>query len=230
VPGVRRAADTALPPPLPRAVLPIPRRLRVLAWQLRFVVAAGCLAIAVSATVGALRPAPPAGADVLVAAHDLPAGHTLTTADLAVVTVPERLAVAGAAASDEVRATLIGATTAVAVPAGLPLVPQVLAAGSLTGPPGTVVAAVRLADETLAALLSAGDRVDLLAAPPDGGDGVVLAHRALVLPAAPRSTGSGLLGGGGDETAPLLVAVLPDEAAALAGSAASNVLFAVVVP
>lgn len=217
------------PPPLPRGAVPAGRRLRILAWRLRHVVAATCLALAATAVVGELRPAPAPGVDVLVAARDLPVGTTLGAADVAVAGVPARLAVAGSEASDEARAALVGATTAVAVPAGLPLVPQVLAGTDLAGPPGTVVAAVHLGDDSVAALLAPGDRVDLLAASLDGGPGVVVARRALVLPTGAPAAAPGLLGGDGSP-APLLVAVQPDEAAALAGSAASDVLFAVVVP
>lgn len=202
--------------------------MRVLAWRLRFVVAATCLGLAAAVTVSVLRPAPPAGVDVLVAAHDLPAGLQLASPDLRVVTVPESAAVAEAVASDEVRAALVGGTTAVPVPAGMPLVPDLLAGADLSGPPGTVVAAVRLADDAMAALLGPGDRVDLLAAPAEGGPGVTLARAALVLPSASHAESGGLLGGDTD-TAPLLVAVTPDEAAALAGAGVSNVLFAVVV-
>lgn len=203
----------------------------MLAWRLRFVVAALCLGLASAVTVSALRPEPPAGVDLLVAAHDLPAGLELTSSDLRVVTVPESAAVAAAVASDETRAALVGATTAVPVPAGLPLVPNLLAGADLSGPPGTVVAAVRLADDAMAGLLAPGDRVDLLAAPAEGGPGVTLARGALVLPSpAGTGTGGGLLGAGSTDAAPLLVAVAPDEAAALAGAGVSNVLFAVVVP
>lgn len=224
---MRRADDS--PPPLPRAGVPTRRRLRVLAWRYRFLAAAACLGLAAAAVEGVLRPPAPAGVDQLVAARNLPAGATLVAADLLIVTVPERVAVAGAAASDEARDALVGATIAVPVPAGLPLVPGVIAGAGLVGPPGTVVAAVRLADDAMAMLLSPGDRVDLLAAPAEGGPGVTVATRALVLPAAPGPDAGGLFGGGSAQAAPLLVAVRPDEAAALAGAGASDVLFAVVV-
>ncbi len=201
----------------------------MLAWRWRFLVAALCLGLAASVTVDALRPAPPSGVDVLVAARDLPAGLELTAADLRVSTVPESTAVTGARASDDARAALVGRTTAVALPAGIPLVPQLLAGTGLAGPPGTVVAAVRLADDALATLLAPGDRVDLLAAPAEGGAGVTLARRALVLPSPPRAEGGGLLGSSVASRAPLLVAVRPDEATALAGAGTADVLFAVVV-
>jgi len=201
----------------------------VLAWRWRFVAAAGCVGLATTLTVDALRPTPPTGVDVIVAARDLPAGLELAPADLRIVTLPGSAAVSAAAASGEARAALVGHTTAVPVPAGMPLVPQLLAGVDLTGPPGTVVAAVRLADDAMATLLAPGDRVDLLAAPAEGGAGVRLARGALVLPSPPREGGGGLLGSSGADPAPLLVAVLPDEATALAGAGVSDVLFAVVV-
>ena len=81
----------------------------------------------------------------------------------------------------------------------------------------------------MATMLAPGDRVDLLAAPAEGGPGVTLARAALVLPSPARRDGGGLFGSSATDAAPLLVAVQPDEAAALAGAGVSNVLFAVVV-
>jgi Flp pilus assembly protein CpaB len=185
--------------------------------------------VATGAAVDALRPTPPTGVDVLVAARELPAGLELTAADVRVATVPGSTAVTAALASDDARSGLVGRTTAVAVPAGMPLVPQLLAGTQLTGPPGTVVAAVRLANDALATLLAPGDRVDLLAAPAEGGAGVTLARGALVMPSPPRAEGGGLLGSSAASRAPLLVAVRPDEATALAGAGTSDALFAVVV-
>lgn len=201
----------------------------MLAWRWRFVVAALCLGAATGAAVDALRPSPPAGVDVLVAARDLPAGLELTAADVKVATVPDETVVGAARASDEARAELVGHTTAVAVPAGMPLVPQLLAGTQLVGPPGTVVAAVRLADDALATLLAPGDHVDLLAAPAEGGAGVTLARRALVLPSPPLSDGGGLWGPSTANRVPLLVAVQPGEATALAGAGTGDGVFAVVV-
>jgi Flp pilus assembly protein CpaB len=191
--------------------------------------AAVCVGLATATAVDALRPTPPSGVEVLVAARDLPAGLEISASDLRVVTVPQSAAVGAAVASDDARAALVGHTTAVPVPAGMPLVPQLVAGADLTGPPGTVVAAVRLADDAMAALLAPGDRVDLLAAPAEGGAGVTLARGALVLPSPPREGGGGLFGSSGADPAPLLVAVRPDEAAALAGAGVSEALFAVVV-
>src|SRR6478735_2281822 len=105
--------------------------------------------------------------------------------------------------------------------------------GAVRGPSGTVVATVRFADPAVAGLLAPGMHVDILAATAEGGPGGVVARRALVLPTARRSPAAGGLLGGSptdDDSVPVLVAVSPEEAPALAGAAASALLSAVVVP
>ena len=230
-PGPEARRSPAPPPPLPRARAPLSRRLRIAAWRARLLVAALGLGLATAITVEALAPPAPPAVGVLVAAHDLAAGRTLTPADVAVAQVPPGTAVAGSQASADARAALVGATTAVPVPAGLPLVEGVLVGDRLVGPPGTVVTAVRLADDAVARLLGAGDRVDLLAAPADGGPGQVVAHGALVLASPGAATAGGLIDvGSGDERATLLVAVRAEDAAPLAGAVTGTSLVAVVVP
>ena len=128
---------------------------------------------------------------------------------------------------------VLGASAAVPIAAGAPVLPGLLADDEVRGPPGTVVATVRFADPAVAGLLSPGVRVDVLAATAEGGPGTVVATRALVLPVArqPSSDGGALgLGGSGDTSVPVLLAVAPAEAPALAGAAASALLSAVVVP
>jgi Flp pilus assembly protein CpaB len=181
----------------------------------------------VTAAVGALRPPDPATVGTVVAAHDLEAGTRLTASDVRVVQLPQAVAVAGAAGSTQ---AVVGATTAVPLGAGTPLVPGVLVE-SVTGPAGTVVAAVRFADDAVASYLRPGDRVDVVAATPDGGPGGTLASRALVLPGrAGTGEGSdGLLGTGDADTGPVLLAVTADEASALAGATGGSLLSAVIV-
>jgi hypothetical protein len=127
---------------------------------------------------------------------------------------------------------VVGSAAAVPLAAGVPVLTGLLADDEVRGPPGTVVATVRFADPAVAGLLSPGVRVDVLAATPEGGPGGVVATRALVLPVAHRDTPGGALGigGSGDGSVPVLLAVSPAEAPALAGAAASALLSAVVVP
>jgi hypothetical protein len=75
-----------------------------------------------------------------------------------------------------------------------------------------------------------------VAASAEGGTGRTVASRALVLPTpravTSRASGLSALGsaGGSDAAPPVLLAVSPDEATALAGASASALLSAVVVP
>ncbi|CAM5789882.1 SAF domain-containing protein OS=Cellulomonas persica OX=76861 GN=CPE01_28490 PE=4 SV=1 [Cellulomonas persica] len=216
-------------PPLERRRRPIKVAWRGVLWRWRFVVAALGVGLAATSALQVLRPPEPVMRAVVVAARDLPAGTTIGAADVRVAQVPEGLAVAGTTpGSGEV----VGESVAVPVPAGLPVVPGLLASGALVGPPGTVVAAVRLADPAMAALLEPGTRIDVLAAAAEtGAQGVVVARRALVLPVAPGAGDDGWAASlASGDTAPVLVAVSPDEAAALSGAAVSALLSAVVVP
>lgn len=218
------------PPPLTPRRPPLPVRLRVFLWRCRFLVCALFLGLAAASTVQAVRPPAAPTVGVVVAARAVPAGVSLTASDVRVARYPVATVPDGALTA---LASAVGASTAVPLSAGSPLGPGVLASAEVSGPPGTVVATVRFADPAVAGLLSAGMHVDVLAATAEGGPGGVVARRALVLPVArPPAASSGLLGGGasGDDSVPVLVAVSPDEAPALAGAAASALLSAVVVP
>lgn len=204
--------------------------MRIVLWRTRFLVAATFLGIAAACAVQAVRPPDPPTSAVVVAAHPIDAGASLTSADVRVARMPEALAPDGALTDAD---AVLGASAAVPIAAGAPVLPGLLADDEVRGPPGTVVATVRFADPAVAGLLSPGVRVDVLAATAEGGPGTVVATRALVLPVArqPSSDGGALgLGGSGDTSVPVLLAVAPAEAPALAGAAASALLSAVVVP
>ncbi|MBD7949569.1 SAF domain-containing protein [Oerskovia rustica] len=209
------------------------RRLRALVWRSRLVLLAlGCGLVA-AVVVDRLSPPPPDTRPVVVTARAVGAGTVLTEGDVTVVPVAARLA---PESSLTTVSDAVGRTTAVALPAGQVLSPSLVAAGDLAAmaPGGTVVAPVRLSDPDVAALLHPGDRVDLLAATGSAGDAVTgshLARRALVVAGAPASASSGgLLGDGTQEGGVTLVAVLPEEAAALAGVGEWGGLSVVLVP
>ncbi|WP_123372764.1 SAF domain-containing protein [Cellulomonas sp. PhB150] len=218
-----------LPPPLARRRAPFPVIVRALLWRWRALVVGLCLAVVVSAAIDALRPPPPESVAVVVAARPVAAGAVLSARDLRLVRVPVAYAPAEAARE---AAPLVGSSTAVPLTAGTPLVPGVVVPDDLSGPPGTVVAAVRLSDPAVAALLGAGMRVDVLAATPEGDTGTVVASRALVLPSPARDTAAGgpFAVASDDESLPVLLAVAPDEVDDLAAASASALLSAVVVP
>ncbi|NUU16906.1 Flp pilus assembly protein CpaB [Cellulomonas humilata] len=217
------------PAPLPHRRRPFAVALRSALWRWRFAVAAVLVGTAAACTVQSLRPADPPTSAVVVASREIPAGTTLTSADVRVARFPRSVAPAGAVADP---AEVIGGSAAVPLGVGVPVLSGLLADDEVRGPPGTVVATVRFADPAVAGLLSPGVRVDVLAATPEGGPGGVVATRALVLPVARQDSPGGALGlsGSGDASVPVLLAVSPTEAPALAGAAASALLSAVVVP
>lgn len=231
--------------PLPETVR---RRLRLIGWRARRPLAALCVGLAALVAVGLVRPADPPTARVPVAARHLALGAVLAAGDVRLAEVPLALVPTGLRAGARDAGSpptatgtdadaLTGRRLAVAVPAGLPLVPGLFVADAATGPPGTVVVPVRFADAGVADVLTPGMRVDVVAAAlHDGDDATRLARDAVVLarpgdgdPAA--GSGGGLLGAGSaaSESAPVLLAVAPEDSVALSGAAASRVLSAVIV-
>ena len=216
------------PAPLPPVRTGWRTLVRVWAWRFRFPVAAALVALAVLSGTAALRPAPSGSVRVVVTAHDVTAGQTLTRGDLRYATVPAGVAPDGADATLD---GVVGRTVVADLPADVPLAATLLGT-TPHGPPGTVVATVRLADPQMVALLSPGDRVDVLAAPVEGGPGTVVAHRATVLPTPKTDTpDDGLLAAscGTDPPTTVVLAVSPDEMPGLSG-AAGTLLSAFVVP
>jgi len=218
------------PPPLPGVRAPRRLRVRAAVWRLRFAVAALCVGTAAAVTVHALRPPPALTVPVVVLARDVAAGSTLGPADVLVAAVPPGAAPEGALTHPD---DVAGRVAAVDLGARLPLTPALLVDATLTGPPGTVVVAVRLDDPAVAALLAPGMHLDLVAARPEGGTGETVARRALVRPSPPDAAGAGGLLGGAtstDDAPPVLVAVTPDEAVRIAQMSVSARIVAVVVP
>jgi pilus assembly protein CpaB len=246
----RRESSDVAPRPTTSALR---RRARALWWRGRLVVAALCCGVAASLIVSAARPAPPPTAAVVVVARSVPAGATLTGQDLRVDHVPTQLVPEGAATrADDVT----GRRASVALTPGTLVQGSLVAAGELaaSAPDGTVVAPVRL-DPGVAALLAAGDRVDLLVAPDGIASGAgqaepldpaavtspdpatipahdpYLARSAVVVPSPEPSDGGGLLGTGGSGTDTVtLVAVRPEEAVRLASVTGWATITAVLVP
>ena len=117
---------------------------------------------------------------VLVAAHDLPAGARLTDDDLTTAEFRPGTEPSGLVEHPG------GLTLATSLRRGEPVTdPRVLGPALTDGHPGMVATPVRLPDTAMASLLRVGDRVDVLAADPQGGPTVELAEAALVL-ALPR--------------------------------------------
>ncbi|MEJ2863873.1 SAF domain-containing protein [Actinomycetospora flava] len=204
----RRRRRPRLPPPGWRRTVALRRA------------AAGLLAVLAVAFLAAPGVAP-AGTPVLVAARDLGPGVALGPADVAVRTLPPDLVPLGALGEP---AVVAGRQVVGGVRAGEPLTDVRLlgpvAAVAAAGVPDAAGVPVRLADAGVAALLTPGTRVDLVAAggtgseglgasraPPEAGEPAVLAPGAVVLavlPAPQRTAGA----------APVVVVALPAELAA----------------
>ncbi|GAA3671616.1 hypothetical protein GCM10022237_34120 [Nocardioides ginsengisoli] len=153
----------------------------------RRLIAALLLAGAAALAMRTLAPPAPPTAALLVAAHDLPAGQALGPGDLTVARVPPGLVPAGAAARPP-----LGGILAAPLRAGEPVTDVRLVGRGLgtTQPAGTVVAPVRLSDAGQVALLSPGDRIDLIGADPQHGTSEPLASGAVVLAVPPAGMGA----------------------------------------
>jgi Flp pilus assembly protein CpaB len=142
------------------------RRIRRAVLARRRLLAGLCAALAVAVGFQAATAPPPTTTTVLTAARDLPGGTVVHDADLRPVQfvpggVPEGVLPSAAQA--------VGRTTAAPIRAGEAITDVRLVSGSLlAGYPGRVAAPVRIGDPGAVDLLKAGDRVDLIAADPQG--------------------------------------------------------------
>lgn len=185
----------------------------------RGVVAGGLVAAAVATALGTVAPSEQPAVAVVAAATDLPAGTVLDVGDVVPVLLPHDVVPAGAlrAVTDAVGRHLAGP-----VRAGEALTDvRLLGSGLLTA--GRHVAVpVRVAEPAVAALLRAGDRVDVLAAAPEGGalaSTVVSDVAVLAVPQLVDDVGDGAL---------VVVAASPAAAARLAAAAVTGRLSVVV--
>lgn len=176
-----------------------PERLRRLARSVRRAVlrrrrplAAALTAVAVAAGLHSAAAPPPARIDVLVAARDLPAGAVLGPGDLTPVPF------APGSVPDDVATSATGRTLAAPVRRGEPVTDvRLVGPGLAGGSAGLTAVPVRLPDAGMVGLLAAGDRIDLVAADPQGTGARVVAAGVPVLavPAASSDSGNGALTG-----------------------------------
>jgi Flp pilus assembly protein CpaB len=142
------------------------RRVRRAVLARRRPLAAVCAAVAVVATLQANAAPPPPRVPVLTAARNLPAGAVLRADDLTRTPFDPASVPNGILRSAE---DAVGRTTTTPVRAGEPLTDtRLLTASLLDGYPGLVAVPVRIGDPGAVRLLRVGDRVDLLAADPQG--------------------------------------------------------------
>lgn len=193
------------------------RRLRRAFVARRRVLAAVAAVAAVLVGLQAAAPSAPPTRSVLTAAHDLPGGTVVGRDDLALTAFSPDSVPAGVVTSAD---QLVGRTTTGPVRAGEPITDVRLVGGSLLeGYPGRVAAPVRIGDPGAVALLRIGERVDVIAADPQGRrEAVVVAAGAPVV-ALPEAGESELASGG-----LVVLAVTGETAQALAAASVSAYL------
>lgn len=169
--------------------------LRRLVLRRRRLLAALCAAGAVGAALHATAPPPPPSVEILVAAHDLPAGAALGAGDVELRATDPDLVPAGALTAERAGARLASPLRAGEPVTDVRLVgPGLAAADGADG--GTVAVPVRLSDAAEAALLTVGDAIDLLATDPEKRSTLMLAAGAVVLalPSPPADSADALTG------------------------------------
>ena len=206
---------------MPRAPLFL-RRLRRSVLARRRPIAALCAAVAVAAALQAGSAPPPPRTMVLTAGHDLPAGVVVRSGDLARTAFDPDSVPAGVLPA----ATAVGRTTAGPLRSGEAVTDTRLVTRSLLeGYPGLVAVPVRIGDSGAVRLLRVGDRVDLLAADPQGESSARVVGRDVPVLAIPRAGAEspGLTNGA------LVVLGIPDGAAETVAQASVTSYLSVVL-
>lgn len=201
------------------------RQLRRAVSRHRVLLAGGLAAAAVAASLSALAPAPAEAVRVVTAARDLGAGVPLTTADLVAAPVPRALVPEGAVTDT---AALVGRLVTGPVRRGEPLTDVRLLGTQLLSRPPTgasqdVAVPLRVAEPAAAALVGPGDRIDVLAASPEGGASATTVATGVLVLSVPD------LGDDPGEGALLVVAADRGTAGRLAAAAVSARLSLVVL-
>lgn len=189
---------------------------RALSWHRRKLAVLAAVG-AVLTGIAAAAPAGPPTVAVVRATSQLNGGAAVAAGDVTVTRLPEA-AVPDGALDDP--AAVIGKTLLGPVPEGSVLTALDVVSKSATRP-GYVTAPLRLADAEVAALVRAGDRVDVLAAAPEGEAAALVARTVRVLTVPVPVDRSALGSSSGSEGALLLVEVSPEVAARLAQAAVS---------
>lgn len=207
-----------------------PRDLQRAVARHRVLLAAGLAAAAVAVGLTAVAPPQAASTSILTASRDLASGAALLPEDLVAVAVPQALVPEGALTEP---VEVVGRLAAGPVRRGETLTDvRLLGAGLLgggseeapRGGAGDVAVPVRVAEPLVSTLVQPGDRVDLLAAAPEGGAVAAVAAsgvRVLSVPAVEDDSGEGSL---------VVVATDRSTAARLAAAAVNSRLSLVVLP
>lgn len=185
----------------------------------RVLLSSGLAAAAVAAGLSAVAPTAEPEVEVLTAARELVAGVPLAADDLATASLPAGVVPAGALVD---AAAVVGRLVAGPVRQGEPLTDvRLLGAALLTGSDDVAVP-VRVAEPATAALVRAGDVVDVLSASPEGGAAAAVVATGLAVLSVPT------LGDDAGEGALLVLVADRPTAARLAAAAVTGRLSVVV--
>lgn len=205
---VINVAEVNTPPPLTQHRF-TSLRLRIWLWRWRWPLTVALLLAALGSALHELQPPPAGTVQVVTTVVDLHPGDRIRAEHLRYVQVPTQVA----PSSTRLQVNdLIDKTSRAFLPSGS-ILSTLLVGESLLAPPGTVVAAVRLADKECAALLAPGDHIDLVSNPLDGGPAQTVATDAVVLQSRPSSN---------DETDSAVIAVAIPQSSVLDVSAAQT--------
>ena len=184
----------------------------------RVLLSSGLAAAAVAAGLSAVAPTAEPEVEVLTASRDLVAGVPLAADDLATASLPAGVVPAGVLFD---AAAAVGRLVAGPVRQGEPLTDvRLLGAALLTD--DDVALPVRVAEPATAALVRAGDVVDVLSASPEGGVAAAVVATGLTVLSVPA------LGDDAGEGALLVLAADRPTAARLAAAAVTGRLSVVV--
>ena len=201
-----------------------PQDLHRLVRRHRALVAGLLTAAAVVTALPVLAPSSGPVVRVVAAARDLAPGSPLTSQDLTTVSLPESVAPEGSVLELD---DAVGRAVTSAVRRGEPLTDVRLLGSGLLQTAGLVAAPVRLADTATVALLHAGDRVDVLAAPTSSDSAATSAVtvargvEVLAVPGGEDGDGDGVL---------VVLAATPATAARLAAAAVGARLSVTLLP
>jgi pilus assembly protein CpaB len=198
-----------------RAVATLCRRTLIRRRRLAAALLAG---VAVLMGLRTITPSPPPSAFAVVAARDLAAGARLTTDDIRTVRIARSLMPTAGALTES---SSTGRVLAAPVRAGEVITDRSVIGRSLVAgyPIGIVATAIRLPDADIAALLRTGDHIDVYAAVAEVGQPASLVAADVAVIAVPEPVDESRR-----EGAVVLLAATPDQAARLAGAAATGAL------
>jgi len=184
----------------------------------RVLLSSGLAAAAVAAGLSAVAPTAEPEVEVLTASRDLVAGVPLAADDLATASLPAGVVPAGVLVD---AAAAVGRLVAGPVRQGEPLTDVRLLGAALLSD-DDVALPVRVAEPATAALVRAGDVVDVLSASPEGGVAAAVVATGLTVLSVPA------LGDDAGEGALLVLAADRPTAARLAAAAVTGRLSVVV--